>query len=120
VLTLPPAMKLRALTQRKWLLKRALTGILPDEILHRRKHGFALPVAAWLKGSLKPWMEELLSESSLKASGIFEPKVVRALIDAHLTGRQDNRKQLWTLLMFEQWRRAWLSGRGQTSEALSA
>lgn len=93
--------------QRKWLLKRALKGLVPTAILRRKKHGFALPLAQWLKGPLRALRDELLSESALQRGGIFEAKPVRELIDAHDAGRADHRKPLWTLLMFELWRRRW-------------
>jgi asparagine synthase (glutamine-hydrolysing) len=92
---------------RKWLLRQALRGIVPDPILRRAKHGFALPVAQWLNGPLRELREDLLGESALKAGGIFEPAAVRQLIEDHDLGRADRRKQLWTLLMFELWRRRW-------------
>lgn len=92
---------------RKWLLRQAMRGIVPDSILRRPKHGFALPVAQWLKGPLRELREDLLGESALRSGGIFEPGVVRRLIDDHDQGRADRRKQLWTLLMFELWRRRW-------------
>jgi asparagine synthase (glutamine-hydrolysing) len=107
VLTLPTALKLRGV-ERKWLLKRALRGVVPDLVLDRKKHGFALPVAAWLRGPLLPLLHDLLGEPVLKAQGIFEPKAVRTLVDEHARGTADHRKPLWTLLMFELWRRRWL------------
>jgi asparagine synthase (glutamine-hydrolysing) len=103
---LPFRMKMRGLT-RKWLLRRALQGIVPDEVLHRRKHGFNLPIAAWFRGPLRPMLEDLLSPDSLDQGGIFEPEPVRRLMDDHFEKRSDNRKQLWTLAMFELWRRRW-------------
>jgi asparagine synthase (glutamine-hydrolysing) len=103
---LPLRMKMRGLT-RKWLLRRALKGIVPDEVLHRRKHGFNLPIAAWFRGALRPMLEDLLSRESLDQGGIFEPNPVRRLMEDHFERRSDNRKQLWTLAMFELWRRRW-------------
>jgi asparagine synthase (glutamine-hydrolysing) len=94
-----------SLTRTKVLLKRALRGVVPDEILRRPKKGFGIPVAAWIRGPLRPLFEELLSERALLDAGLFEPRAVRALYDAHLSGRADLRKPLWTLLMFQLWRR---------------
>lgn len=110
---LPFTLKMRGLT-RKWLLKKSLEPLLPPEILYRKKHGFALPVAAWLKGPLRPLIEELLSEQAVAQAGFFEPRVVRRMIDEHVNGRVDHRKPLWALLMFELWRRRWL-GKGTSS-----
>jgi asparagine synthase (glutamine-hydrolysing) len=107
--SLPFSLKMRGL-KRKWLLKRALEPLLPAEILYRQKHGFALPVAAWLKGPLRPLVEDVLSERRLADAGVFEPAVVRRLVTEHLSGRADHRKALWSVLMFELWRNRWLSG----------
>lgn len=106
VLGLPLPLKVR-LTRRKWLLKRALRGLVPDSILFRKKHGFAIPVSAWLRGPLRPLLEDLLGEQSLGQTGIFQPGEVRRMMEEHTAGRADHRKPLWAILMFELWRRRW-------------
>src|SRR5438034_9111957 len=100
--SLPLDMKLNGL-RTKFLLKRALRGILPDHILDRPKKGFGIPVADWLRGPLKEQMLSALSPDRLAAHGLFEPAAVNQLVDDHLAGRRDNRKQLWTLFAFELW-----------------
>lgn len=102
---LPVSLRLRGF-KRKYLLKKAFAGLLPPEILHRNKRGFQIPVAAWLRGKLKPLMEELLGEGALRAQGLFEPTAVRRLMEAHCSGRADLRKPLWTLMVLELWLRA--------------
>jgi asparagine synthase (glutamine-hydrolysing) len=102
VTRLPLDLKLRGLRS-KFLLKRALRGILPDRILNRPKKGFGIPVAHWFRGPLKQQMLEVLSPERLRREGYFEPAAVGALLDDHLAGRRDNRKQLWTLFAFELW-----------------
>jgi len=92
-------------TRTKVILKRALRGVVPEEILRRPKKGFGIPVAAWIRGPLRPLFEELLSEKSLREAGVFDPPAVRALLQTHLDGRADLRKPLWTLLMFQLWRK---------------
>jgi asparagine synthase (glutamine-hydrolysing) len=94
-----------SLTRTKVLLKRALRGVVPEEILQRPKKGFGIPVAAWIRGPLRPLFEEELSERALRDGGLFDPGAVRALLSTHLDGRADLRKPLWTLLMFQLWRR---------------
>jgi len=84
-------------------LKRALRGILPDRILNRPKKGFGIPVAEWFRGPLKEQMLSVLSPQRIAAEGFFEPHAVGRLIDDHLAGRRDNRKQLWTLFAFQLW-----------------
>ena len=102
---LPVSKKLHGF-KRKWLLKKAFAELLPDEILYRNKRGFQIPVAQWLRGRMRPLMEDLLSESTLKAQGIFNYQAIRALMDEHVSGRADLRKPLWTLLVFQLWWRA--------------
>ncbi|HEY1456585.1 MAG TPA: asparagine synthase (glutamine-hydrolyzing) [Candidatus Dormibacteraeota bacterium] len=99
---LPLRMKLRGLRS-KFLFKRALRGILPDEILNRRKKGFGIPVAHWFRDPLKDQMLDVLAPERIRKEGFFDPAAVGRLIEDHLEGRRDNRKQLWTLFAFEMW-----------------
>ena len=69
--------------QRKYLLKKAFTDVLPPEILHRNKRGFQIPVAAWLRGRMRPLMEELFAPERLRAQGLFRPEAVRSLVDGN-------------------------------------
>jgi asparagine synthase (glutamine-hydrolysing) len=94
-----------SLTRTKLILKRALRGTVPDEILRRPKKGFGIPVAAWIRGPLRAVVEEALSERALRDGGVFDPPSVRALLKTHLDGRADLRKPLWTLLMFQLWQK---------------
>jgi asparagine synthase (glutamine-hydrolysing) len=106
---LPLNMKLRGL-QSKFLLKRALRGILPAAILNRPKKGFGIPIAHWLRGPLKDQLLSVLSPERIAREGFFDPGSVKRLIDDHLGGRRDNRKQLWTLFAFELWHDGYLKG----------
>ncbi|HSS95075.1 MAG TPA: asparagine synthase (glutamine-hydrolyzing) [Candidatus Dormibacteraeota bacterium] len=105
---LPLDMKLRGLRP-KFLLKRALRGILPDTILNRPKKGFGIPVANWFRGPLKEQLLAVLSPDRVAREGFFEPVAVSRLIGDHMAGRRDNRKQLWTLFAFELWHDGYLS-----------
>lgn len=102
---LPVSLRLRGF-RRKYLLKKTFAGLLPPEILRRNKRGFQIPVAEWLRGKLRPLMEDLLGERALAAQGLFAPAAVRALVDAHCSGRADLRKPLWTLMVLQLWLRA--------------
>ena len=104
---LPLDLKLRGLRS-KFLLKRALRGVLPESILNRPKKGFGIPIAQWFRGPLKEQMLEVLSPESIRAKGFFSPDLVAKLIQDHLAGRRDNRKQLWTLFAFELWHDGYL------------
>jgi asparagine synthase (glutamine-hydrolysing) len=99
---LPMPYKLRGVTT-KYLLKKAAAGLLPDAIIHRRKKGFGIPVSRWLAGDLKSRMLDYLSEDRLARQGLFNYPYVTRLIDDHLARRRDNRKLLWTLLVFQMW-----------------
>ncbi len=110
---LPLNMKLRGLRS-KFLLKRALRGVLPDAILNRPKKGFGIPVANWFRGPLKEQLLSVLSPARIAREGFFDPGAVRRLIDDHLDGRRDNRKQLWTLFAFELWHDGYLKTSAST------
>ena len=103
---LPPEMRLRGQTT-KFVLKEAMRGVLPDEVLDRPKQGFGVPVARWLRTDLRPWMADLLSPARLRRQGIFDETTVVRLMEDHVQGRRDRRKQLWTLLVFQSWLDHW-------------
>jgi len=96
--------------QLKFVLKSALQGLVPTQIISRPKKGFGMPVGSWLRGPLLEVLQDVLSPHRIREAGIFNPAFVQTLIDDHLSGRKDNKKPLWTLLMFEHWRRQWLCG----------
>jgi len=109
VCSMPSSMKLRG-WETKHVLKRALRRHLPRPILERRKQGFGVPIAQWLRGPLRPLLEETLARERLRAVGLFDADRVAELMSEHLSGRRDHRNVLWSLLIFEQWREAYLSG----------
>jgi asparagine synthase (glutamine-hydrolysing) len=102
---LPPSLRLRSLTS-KHILKRAMRGLLPESII-RKKQGFGVPVAKWMKEDLKPALLGGLAPDKLRREGLFDATAVAALIDDHLTGRRYRRKALWTLFTFERWLGRW-------------
>jgi asparagine synthase (glutamine-hydrolysing) len=114
---LPTSWKLKGMTT-KHLFKRAMKPWLPSGIVDRPKKGFGIPVAEWLRGSLRGLMLDLLSPARLTRQGILDPSAVAGLIRDHLVGRHDNRKPLWTLLMLQLWQENW-RGVGQR-EAVTA
>jgi len=99
---LPHALKLKGLTT-KYLLRRALAGRVPPEILRRGKKGFNIPVAKWLVGELRELAGDLLSPAALRRQGYFQAEYVQQLWQEHQTRRRDHRKLLWTLLSFQLW-----------------
>lgn len=99
---LPEHMKIRN-GQGKWLLRQVLHKYVPAQLFERPKQGFAVPVGDWLRGPLKDWAEDLLSEDRLKAQGYFDAAQIRASWDLHQNGKGNEAHRLWTALMFQSW-----------------
>ena len=89
--------------RKKVLLRKAAAPLIPPELLRRRKRGFSIPAAAWLRGELEPFARETLSAETLRRQGFFRPEAVTRLIDDHVAGREDLSRQLWGLLAFTLW-----------------
>jgi asparagine synthase (glutamine-hydrolysing) len=102
VTSLPSRLKLRG-RERKFILKRALSDLIPPDIAGRRKEGFSIPVKHWLKGPLRPMLEEHLSPVALARRGWFRPAAVRRLVDDHLSGKANHSHKLWGLIVLEHW-----------------
>jgi asparagine synthase (glutamine-hydrolysing) len=100
---LPDAFRMRGLTGKR-ILRDAVRDLLPASVLSRPKKGFGMPVAAWLNGPLRSLADEMLDEQRLKQADWFRPETVQRMLRDHREGRADNRKPLWTLLVFELWR----------------
>ena len=98
--TLPSAWKLKG-SNGKAFFKKALEPSLPNDVLYRPKMGFAVPLARWFRGPLKARMRSALLEGPMMDSGLFDPAVMRRLVDDHESGRQDHSTPLWTMLMFD-------------------
>jgi asparagine synthase (glutamine-hydrolysing) len=99
---LPSKMKLKGFTS-KYILKKAMKNWLPDEVINRPKKGFGVPIAKWVKGPLKELFRDLLSSERIRREGFLNPEYVTTLLQDHLVNKKDNRKQLWTLLVWELW-----------------
>ncbi|MGC4094720.1 MAG: asparagine synthase (glutamine-hydrolyzing) [Polyangiaceae bacterium] len=93
---LPIEMKVQAGVG-KWLLRRVLDKYVPRALFERPKMGFGVPLREWLRGPLRDWAEELLSERRLASDGFFAPSLVRARWKAHLTGTSDASGELWSI-----------------------
>ena len=100
--SMPAQLKIRN-GERKWVLKQAMKGILPDGILTRRKEGFSIPMKNWLRRELQPLMRTLLAPDRIRARGLFDPAEVTRLMDAHVAGRENHAHTLFPLMVFERW-----------------
>jgi asparagine synthase (glutamine-hydrolysing) len=107
--SLPYNYKMRGF-RTKYLLKELMRGKLPDDIIDRKKHGFGVPIGSWLRGPLKEWAAELLSDEALAQSDIFESKAIQRLWSEHQDGVRDHRKRLWNVLVFQLWYQRWYTG----------
>jgi len=105
--SMPSHLKMRD-RERKFILKRALRGILPDCILQRKKEGFSIPMKQWLKRELAPLMEDLLSPARIARRGLFEPAAVSRMVREHQVGRENHAHTLFPLMVFERWAQAFL------------
>ncbi|MGH7505626.1 MAG: asparagine synthase (glutamine-hydrolyzing), partial [Longimicrobiales bacterium] len=106
---LPDAYRMRGLTGKR-ILRDAARDLLPPAVIARPKKGFGMPVGAWLRGALRPLLEDTLSADRLRDGGLFRPEPVQRMIHEHESGMADHRKALWTLLVFELWRSHHLDG----------
>jgi asparagine synthase (glutamine-hydrolysing) len=95
--TLPVSMRLRR-GEGKWLMKRTMRGVLPDDILYRRKMGFVTPVSAWFRGPLSGEARRL---AGLADTGWFERATLERIAADHIAGKRDHGRLLWQLAMFE-------------------
>jgi asparagine synthase (glutamine-hydrolysing) len=105
---IPLSMKLRA-GERKWILRRVLERYVPRSLTDRKKMGFGVPIADWLRNPLRDWAESLLDERRLRHEGFFDAAAVRALWGEHLSGWRKRHVLLWNVLMFQAWASEWLS-----------
>ena len=103
---LPDRDKLRGTTT-KPLLKRIAAHYVPRECVYRPKEGFSIPMKQWLRGELRPRLEDLLSEERLRREGRFRIDTVERLKRDHFEGRENHAHLLWALMVYQDWRDRW-------------
>jgi asparagine synthase (glutamine-hydrolysing) len=96
----PAAARLRS-GESKWVLKKAFEGKLPNDILYRKKMGFASPLDAWMRGDLRVQVETLAQSECLNDMGLISSKGVAALFEEHDGGRRMHGRALFAVLMLE-------------------
>ncbi len=100
--TIPHHLKIKGMST-KYLLKRAISELLPQEIINRKKVGFNVPIGSWFQGELSGFLHDTLSKSNLQKNDFFNYKSVKAIIDRHNTGERDFSLHIWALLVFQIW-----------------
>jgi asparagine synthase (glutamine-hydrolysing) len=95
----------------KYLVKRTMSGVLPDDILRGRKRGFGVPIDRWFRHDLREMAYDLLLDQRAIGRGYFNADRVRLLLDDHTQGRADHQYRLWALLMLELWHRTFVDAR---------
>ena len=94
--------------QTKRILRSILTRYVPPRLFERPKMGFDLPLGQWLRGPLRPWVEELLDATKLRQQGVLNPAPVSQAWMEHLHGKQNRAAKLWGILMFQAWQQKWM------------
>jgi asparagine synthase (glutamine-hydrolysing) len=110
VLSQPGRRKVRG-RQVKWMLRRFAATVLPESAAGRRKQGFDVPVAEWLRGTLRDALTDYLSEAAVRRRGLFRPETVASMVKQHLRGEADHGERLWLLMALEGWMQATLDRR---------
>ncbi len=96
---LSPDMKLKG-REGKYIFKKGLEPLLPNDILYRKKMGFSVPLASWFRGPLKEKVRENILGSQMADSGLFNQKYLETVVQHHQSGRRDYSASIWTLMMF--------------------
>jgi asparagine synthase (glutamine-hydrolysing) len=116
-LDMPAELKIKG-RDLKYVLKRAMSGVLPDDILYRSKRGFGAPMGAWLKQSLAGMTNSLLSKDVVQRRGLFRYEAVDELIDAHRRNTEDHTDHLQALTNLEIFSRVFVDGRSSDDVAV--
>jgi len=91
----------------KIILKDVLARHIPRPLFERKKQGFESPIAAWLRGPLRDWAEDLLDPGTMRADDLLDPAPIRQKWAEHQSGRRNWQNALWAVLMFQEWKRRW-------------
>ena len=105
--SVPLEFKLKGLTS-KYILKRILSRRIPENLLHRKKMGFGVPIGRWFRNEMKDFIYDILLEEKSIKRGYFNKDYIKQLLDKHVSGSSDNKNQIWALLNFELWHRIFI------------
>jgi asparagine synthase (glutamine-hydrolysing) len=107
VTKIPASMKMHG-RETKYIFKRAMRGIVPDEILYRKKQGFGVPIQRWINNELKTRIRDVVLDQRAIDRGYFNQGYLELLFDEHARNRRDHSQQLWSLFMLELWHQSYL------------
>ena len=100
--TLPMKLKLRGHTT-KYILRKAMEGILPRNVIYRSKTGFGAPLRTWVNGPLRPMIAQILSEKSVRDRGVFSYPKIHELLNRNMRGEIDGAYLIFSLICLELW-----------------
>lgn len=103
VARVPATLKIKG-TGLRHIQKRAMRRRLPGDVFRRRKRGFGCPVGRWFRGELQEMLRDLLSHDAIANDGLFDPRAVAAILEAHVRYDEDRSEALLALLTFQIWR----------------
>jgi asparagine synthase (glutamine-hydrolysing) len=93
----------------KYLLKKAVEGLLPDQIIYRKKMGFGAPMSQWMRGDFGKQVEAAMANSRLFSRGFLNRQYIATLFKDHGSGRRDNSLYLWSLFNLSAWYDYWIT-----------
>ncbi len=89
--------------ERKWILREAFRGLVPNDILDNSKKGFGVPVDFWFRGPLKAELQRLLNRASIEKQGLFRWDCIERLMQEHFSEERNHKGKLWNLFVFQKW-----------------
>ncbi len=110
-MSIPPEIKTPDKTTTKYILKKAVEGILPDEIIYRKKMGFAAPVSEWIRGVWYDFAEDIVLNKGVSKTGIFNKDYTKSLLNKHKSGQRNKSKELFSLMTLNLWHEKFFGGK---------
>lgn len=101
--TIPAGLKIKWFNNKKYLLKKAVANLLPQEVIKHRKQGFVGPMTSWIRKDLKDYILEALSEERLDRHGLLDKRTVSRILDEHFQGKEIHDTLIWSLVVFQKW-----------------
>jgi len=119
--SVPPELKLKGFARptTKYIFRKAMASLLPEEVLQQPKAGFAAPIDYWLAHDLREMVDDLLSEERIRGRGMFRPEAVRQYVREQRAGTQDGSMQVWQFLTLEIWMQTFVDGAAKRPQELA-